>query len=36
MFLPFTQISWNNWKEMTWATLDVDNDLDLLLPLKQN
>ena len=30
MFLLFIQISWNNWQEMTWATL-LDNDLDLLL-----
>ena len=26
MFLLFPQISWNNWQEMTWATLDIDND----------
>ena len=36
MFLLFIQISWNNWKEMTWATVHVDNDLDLSLPLKCN
>ena len=36
MFLLFIQISWNNWQEMTWATLDVDNDLDLSLPFKRN
>ena len=35
MFLLFIQISWNNWQEMTWATL-VDNDLDFSLPFKQN
>ena len=36
MFLLFIQISWNNWQEMTWATLEVDNDLDLSLPFNQN
>ena len=35
MFLLFIQISWNNWQEMTWATL-VGNDLDFSLPFKQN
>ena len=35
MFLLFIQISWNYWQETTWATL-LDNDLDLLLPLKRN
>ena len=34
MFLLFIQISWNYSQEITWATLDVDNDLDLLLPFK--
>ena len=36
MFLFFPQISWNNWQEMTWVALGVDNDLDLSLPLKRN
>ena len=42
MFLLFKQISQTvgivQWQEMTWATLenDVDNDLDLSLPLEQN
>ena len=34
MLLLFLQISWSNWQEMTWATIDVDNDLDLSLPFK--
>ena len=34
MFLLFIQISWTNWQEMTWGTLNVDNDLDLSSPLK--
>ena len=34
IFLLFLQISWNNWQELTWATL-LDNDLDLLLYFKQ-
>ena len=36
MFLLFMQIIWNNWQQTTWATLDVDNDLDLSLLFKQN
>ena len=31
----FIKISWNNWNETSWTTL-FDNDLDLLLPFKQN
>ena len=36
MFSPIIQISWNNWQEMIWATLDVDNDLDLSLHFKRS
>ena len=36
MFLLFIKITWSNWQEMTWATLDVDNDLNLLSPFKRN
>ena len=36
MFLLFIQISWNNWQEITWATRDLDNHLDLSLPFNLN
>ena len=35
IFLPFMHISWHDWQETTLATL-LDDDLDLLLPFKQN
>ena len=35
VFLFFIQILWHNWQETTWTTLS-DNDLGLLLPIKQN
>ena len=31
MFLPFIQISWNNWQEMTWEILFINNDLDFII-----
>ena len=34
-FYFFIQISWDNWQEMSWATI-LDNDLGLLLHFKGN